>query len=112
MLDIAEHALEDKKLTGAAADEVRQLAKDRTFNKLAMKLGVKVIHCSERDTQISDKAKHVDEFVNTWSIEGFREEGDHHGRDGLGDAREKPCRRTRISMPTGRAIRSAWLRWA
>ncbi len=75
LLDIAEHALEDKKLTGAAADEVRQLAKDRTFNKLAMKLGVKVIHCSERDTQISDKAKHVDEFVNTWSIEGFREEG-------------------------------------
>jgi homospermidine synthase len=40
-----------------------------------MQLGVKVIHCSERDTQISDRAKHVDEFVNTWSVEGFREEG-------------------------------------
>ena len=40
-----------------------------------MKLGVKVIHCSERDTQISDQPKQVDEFVNTWSIEGFREEG-------------------------------------
>ena len=42
---------------------------------LAMQLGVKVIHCSERDTQISDRAKQVDEFVNTWSVEGFREEG-------------------------------------
>ena len=40
-----------------------------------MKLGVKVIHCSERDTQITDQPKQVDEFVNTWSIEGLREEG-------------------------------------
>ena len=40
-----------------------------------MKLGVKVIHCSERDTQITDQPKQVDEFVNTWSVEGFREEG-------------------------------------
>ena len=36
---------------------------------------MKVIHCSERDTQIGDRPKEVDEFVNTWSIEGFREEG-------------------------------------
>ena len=36
---------------------------------------MKVIHCSERDTQISDRPKEVDEFVNTWSVEGFREEG-------------------------------------
>ncbi len=36
---------------------------------------MKVIHCSERDTQIIDQPKQVDEFVNTWSIEGFREEG-------------------------------------
>ena len=48
---------------------------ERDFNLLAMKLGVKVIHCSERDTQITDRPKQVDEFVNTWSIEGFREEG-------------------------------------
>lgn len=75
LLDIAARVLDDKKATGAAADEIKQLAADRTFNRLAMKLGVKVIHCSERDTQISDQAKNVDEFVNTWSIEGFREEG-------------------------------------
>src|SRR5581483_8605292 len=70
-----ERVLVDKKVTGAAADELKQLIADRTFNQLAMKLGVKVIHCSERDTQISDQPKEVDEFVNTWSIEGFREEG-------------------------------------
>jgi len=40
-----------------------------------MHLGVKVIHCSERDTQITSKPKEIGEFVNTWSVEGFREEG-------------------------------------
>jgi len=75
LLDIAERALCDKKVTGAAAERVRQYAADQTFNRLAMELGVKVIHCSERDTQISDQPKQVDEFVNTWSVEGFREEG-------------------------------------
>jgi homospermidine synthase len=75
LLDIGERVLEDRKAKGKAAEEIRQLMADRVFNRLAMKLGVKVIHVSERDTQISDKPKQVDEFVNTWSVEGFREEG-------------------------------------
>ncbi len=75
LIDICQRLLEDKKVTGAQAEEISQLIADRTFNRLAMKLGVKVIHCSERDTQITDRPKQVDEFVNTWSIEGFREEG-------------------------------------
>ena len=53
----------------------RQISINAAFNQLAWKLGVKVIHCSERDTQITDQPKRVDEFVNTWSVEGFREEG-------------------------------------
>jgi homospermidine synthase len=75
LLDIAEKSLIDKKVAGKDAEELRQLARERAFNRLAMKLGVKVIHCSERDTQITDMPKQVDEFVNTWSVEGFREEG-------------------------------------
>ena len=75
LLDIAERLLDDKKAQGNDADEIRQLVKDRTFNHLAMKLGVKVIHCSERDTQITNHPKQVDEFVNTWCIEGLWEEG-------------------------------------
>jgi homospermidine synthase len=75
LLDIAERALAEKKFTGSKAEHIKQLAADRTFNHLAHQLGVKVIHCSERDTQITDKPKQVDEFVNTWSVEGFREEG-------------------------------------
>lgn len=42
---------------------------------LAMLLGVKVMHISERDTQISSTPKKVNEFVNTWSCEGIYEEG-------------------------------------
>jgi homospermidine synthase len=75
LIDLAQRVLEDKKVEGAEAEEIGQIVKDQTFNRLAMKLGVKVIHCSERDTQITNQPKQVDEFVNTWSIEGLREEG-------------------------------------
>lgn len=75
LIDIGRRMLSDKKAAGRKAEELRQLISDRAFNRLAMALGVKVIHVSERDTQISDKPKKVNEFVNTWSIEGFREEG-------------------------------------
>jgi homospermidine synthase len=75
LVDIGERLIADKMAVGKDAEEIRQFIQERTFNRLAMKLGVKVIHCSERDTQITDKPKQVDEFVNTWSIEGFREEG-------------------------------------
>jgi homospermidine synthase len=75
LLDIAERALADKKFAGAAAEKIAHHAKAQEFNHLAQHLGVKVIHCSERDTQITDRPKQVNEFVNTWSVEGFREEG-------------------------------------
>lgn len=75
LLDITSKLEADGKLAGKEGARVLQLAADQTFNELACRLGVKVIHCSERDTQISNVPKQVDEFVNTWSIEGFREEG-------------------------------------
>jgi len=45
------------------------------WGPLAMNLGVKVIHVAERDTQVSKNPKRLNEFVNTWSPEGFYEEG-------------------------------------
>jgi len=41
---------------------------------LAEALGVKVVHISERDTQVSADPKRENEFVNTWSVDGFHEE--------------------------------------
>ena len=75
LIDIGERLLDEKRVEGADAEEIRHCIDSRVFNRLAQKLGVKVIHCSERDTQITDQPKEVNEFVNTWSIEGFREEG-------------------------------------
>jgi homospermidine synthase len=42
---------------------------------LAMEMGVQGMHIAERDTQWTDVPKKADEFVNTWSIEGFLSEG-------------------------------------
>lgn len=62
-------------LAGDRQDWIETALADETYNVLAHLLGVKVIHVSERDTQIADRPKEVDEFVNTWSVEGFYEEG-------------------------------------
>jgi len=75
LIDISEAAVDEKKVKGRKAEVLQSLASEGKFNHLARALGVKVIHCSERDTQITDVPKQIDEFVNTWSIEGFREEG-------------------------------------
>ena len=43
--------------------------------KLAQTLGVKVIHIAERDSQVANVPKAANEFVNTWSVDGFVSEG-------------------------------------
>lgn len=75
LLDIAARTCEDKKVSPEDEQEIALLAKNRDFARLARKLGIRVIHCSERDTQIASRPKEVNEFVGTWSIEGLREEG-------------------------------------
>jgi homospermidine synthase len=75
LLDIAEKALAEDQFTDQAAEEISEFVRNGLFNHLAHRLGVKVIHCSERDTQVTNQPKQIDEFVNTWSVEGFREEG-------------------------------------
>ena len=71
LFDIATQALKD----GKAANGVESALSDERYNELAHLLGVKVIHIAERDTQITNKPKQWDEFVNTWSVEGLYEEG-------------------------------------
>ena len=111
LLDIAQQALADKKFSGGAGGEDRHHAKAREFNHLAHQLGVKVIHCSERDTQITDQPKQVNEFVNTWSVEGFREEGTTTAEMGWG-THEKELPPSPSSIRTARRARSAWRGWA
>src|SRR5688572_6633414 len=45
------------------------------WGQLSRKLGIKTIHIAERDTQLAAKPKEFNEFVNTWSVDGFVSEG-------------------------------------
>jgi homospermidine synthase len=59
---------------GDEADRLTDFRRNGSWNLLAEALGVKVIHISERDTQTTAEPKRENEFVNTWSVEGFHEE--------------------------------------
>ncbi len=72
--EISQSLLRDGR-AGSAAKFIEGALAEGRYNTLAMLTGVKVVHISERDTQITNEPKRVDEFVNTWSIEGFYEEG-------------------------------------
>jgi homospermidine synthase len=65
-------------------DLIEQYLAESNYPKLAQLTGVKTIHISERDTQISSKPKEVGEFVNTWSVAGFHEEGTSPAEMGWG----------------------------
>ncbi|HEY6980284.1 homospermidine synthase [Reyranella sp.] len=54
------------------------------WGQLARRLGIKVMHVAERDTQVSPHPKEVGEFVNTWSIDGFVSEGEQPAEMGWG----------------------------
>jgi len=60
---------------GLAGPGVAEALAAEDYPALAETLNVKVIHIAERDTQVTDQPKRVNEFVNTWSIAGFHEEG-------------------------------------
>src|SRR5579875_1729124 len=52
--------------------------------ELSWRLGIKVIHIAERDTQVAAIPKAPGEFVNTWSIDGFVGEGSQPAELGWG----------------------------
>ena len=52
--------------------------------RLAERLGVRVIHVAERDTQLPEPRKRPGEFVNTWSVDGFVSEGSQPAELGWG----------------------------
>jgi homospermidine synthase len=71
LVDIATRALKE----GKVSSDVETALVNENYQSLAHALNVKVIHISERDTQVTNKPKQWGEFVNTWSVEGFYEEG-------------------------------------
>jgi homospermidine synthase len=72
---------------------------------LAQRLGVKVIHIAERDTQVANVPKQIGEFVNTWSVDGFVSEGAQPAELGWGTHEKSlPPRGQRHDFGRGSAI--------
>jgi homospermidine synthase len=65
-------------------------------------LGIKVMHIAERDTQVSNVPKEANEFVNTWSVDGFVSEGAQPAELGWG-THEKHFPRTAAATRWDRA---------
>ncbi len=75
------------------------------WGELAQRLGVKVIHVAERDTQVSSIAKEPNEFVNTWSVDGFVAEGSQPAELGWGSHEHNfPRDGRRFDFGSGAAI--------
>lgn len=65
-------------LENIAADtgvEVEDLQSREDWAKLMQRLGVKGVHIAERDTQRAREPRPMNQFWNTWSVEGFISEG-------------------------------------
>jgi homospermidine synthase len=71
---IAQQIIETKPHDNRAA-MLKEALGAKNFKRMAQACGVKTIHISERDTQVSYLPKKTNEFVNTWSVEGLYEEG-------------------------------------
>lgn len=72
LLDTLDHTIH---VDAERRQRIGEALATENYARLAMESGTKVIQISERDTQISRRPKEVGEFVNTWSVDGFHEEG-------------------------------------
>jgi len=87
---------------------------------LCRKTGTKVIHVSERDTQISRLPRQQNEFVNTWSVEGFWAEatgpaelgwGTHEQwvPEGASPQRSGPCNSIFLTQASAATLVRSWV---
>jgi homospermidine synthase len=103
---LVSHFVKQALLNIAADTGVAASPKSRDdWGQLARTLGVKVIHIAERDTQLSSKPKEFNEFVNTWSVDGFVSEGQQPSELGWGThERNFPRDGKRYDFGNGSAI--------
>jgi len=95
-------------LLNIAADTGVDAARPRSredWADLARRLGVKVMHIAERDSQVANQPKRGNEFVNTWSVDGFVSEGAQPAELGWGThERHFPADGGRHTIGSGCAI--------
>jgi homospermidine synthase len=107
-------------VAGALEMDVATPSSREGWARLARQTGTRVIHVSERDTQVSREPKRPGEFVNTWSIPGFVEEasmpvevgwGTHERRlpPGAHEHADGPRNAIYARGPAARALILSWL---
>ncbi|MDR3624289.1 MAG: saccharopine dehydrogenase NADP-binding domain-containing protein [Chlamydiales bacterium] len=87
LLDIAKELLQTK-MNPSKKALLEKALQEKDFALLAQVENVKVIHISEKDTQISSIPKASYEFINTWSCDGLIEEGAAPAEVGFGTHEE------------------------
>lgn len=104
-----------------AAGADREVPADRLgWARLARDLGVRVIHISERDTQVAPTPRAPGEFHNTWSIPGFVEEATMPAEFGWGtheralppharEHAEGPRNAIYVERPAGQVLLRSWV---
>ncbi len=120
LTEIATRVLREGR-AGSRQSAIESALADGRFNELAMLSGTRVIHVSERDTQISSVPKRPNEFVNTWSVMGFYEEGITPAELGWGTherwmpgnahahADDGPCNQICIAQPGMETTVRSWV---
>ncbi len=117
LLEIATKIIAEKPQDARVPQLERAIA-DCDFALLSMLTGVKTIHISELDTQITSSPKRRNEFVNTWSVEGLYEEaiapaelgwGTHERRIPYGAQGHKDGPRHQIFLANRRGM-DTWVR--
>jgi len=92
-------------LAGELKVEAGKLQSREDWADLAQRLDVRTIHIAERDTQVSSIPKEPNEFVNTWSVDGFVSEGSQPAELGWGShERNFPRDGKRFDFGDGEAI--------
>ena len=95
-------------MVNIAADLKLEAGKMRSredWADLAQRLDLRVVHIAERDTQVSAIPKEPNEFVNTWSVDGFVSEGSQPAELGWGShERNFPRDGKRFEFGDGEAI--------
>ena len=102
-----------------AQQERRDAADQAGWAALSRDLGVTLIQVSERDTQATDRPKRPNEFVNTWSIDGFVDElmqpselsiGTSEPKKPAGSHWHRPrCGSVYLHRPGGATYARSWL---
>lgn len=75
IFDLTTAMLADPAIDSDRKAKMQQALGEGKYNKLCQLTGTKVVHITERDTQITSHPRQLNQFCNTWSVQGFYEEG-------------------------------------